>query len=313
MMTMSPKHQTKNLIEHLPKIRGRYSENVPLSRTTWFQVGGDADIIFKPADLEDLQYFLKNKPDNIPVMVLGVGSNLLVRDGGVDGVVIRLGRAFANIEVDGNFITAGASALDLNVAKKAASANITGLEFYAGIPGTIGGALRMNAGAYGPETKDILKCAYALSPDGKLHELSATDMGFSYRHCDIPDDWIFIKAVFEGSGGNADEIRARMEKIQASRTDSQPVKSRTGGSTFKNPTDQKAWRLIDEAGCRGLMMGQAQVSNQHCNFLINTGEASALDIEKLGEEIRRRVKAESGVNLQWEIKRIGRPKEGIDI
>ena len=312
MASSTTHHPTNTLLGRLPEVRGRYSENVSLARTTWFQVGGNAEVLFKPADLEDLQQFLKNKPSDIAVMVLGVGSNLLVRDGGIDGVIIRLGRGFSDIEIEGNFITAGAAALDLNVAKKSANANIENLEFYAGIPGTIGGALRMNAGAYGTETKEVLKYAYALSPDGELHKLSAEQMGYSYRHCDIQEDWIFVKAVFKGTPGIGTEIRKRMKDVQDSRSESQPIKSRTGGSTFKNPAGQKAWRLIEEAECRGLMIGQAQVSNQHCNFLINTGEASALDLENLGEEVRRRVFAKSNIDLQWEIKRIGRYKEGTE-
>ena len=293
------------LIDRLPEIRGRYSENAPLSKVTWFRVGGPADIIFKPADIEDLQYFLQNKPADIPVTVIGVGSNLLVRDGGIRGVVIRLGGSFAKIEVDGDKVIAGAAALDLNVAKTAAREERAGLEFMSGIPGTIGGALRMNAGAYGCETKDVLDRAWALDPEGKLHELTAEDMGFSYRSSNLPADWIVVKAQFLTKPGKRDDIQNRMEEIQASRSESQPIRSRTGGSTFKNPEGMKSWQLIDNAGCRGLMKGGAQISPMHCNFMINTGSATASELEALGEEVREKVKAKSGVELQWEIKRIG--------
>lgn len=303
---MSEALETTNLlIDRLPKVRGRYSENALLSRVTWFQVGGPADILYKPADLEDLQDFLKNKPTDIPVLVVGVGSNLLVRDGGVRGVVIRLGGAFAEITANETTITAGAAALDLNVAKTAARAHVEGLEFLSGIPGTIGGALRMNAGAYGGETKDILKKAWAVTPQGELKELTVEEMGFSYRKSSIPTDWIFVKAEFEGQSGNEQEIRDRMDEIQTKRAESQPIKSRTGGSTFKNPEGHSSWKLIDEAGGRGLTVGGAQMSNQHCNFMINTGTATATDLENLGEEIRQLVKNHSNVDLQWEIKRIG--------
>ncbi|WP_420549788.1 UDP-N-acetylmuramate dehydrogenase [Curvivirga sp.] len=303
---MSEALETQNsLLDRLPKVRGRYSENALLSRVTWFQVGGPADVLYKPADLEDLQDFLRNKPKDIPVIVLGVGSNLLVRDGGVRGVVIRLGGAFAEVTAEDTTITAGAAALDLNVARTAARAHVEGLEFLSGIPGTIGGALRMNAGAYGGETKDILKHAWAVTPEGDLKELSVSDMGFSYRKSIIPSDWIFVKAEFEGRPGQEQEIRDRMEDIQTKRAETQPIKSRTGGSTFKNPEGHSSWKLIDEAGGRGLTIGGAQMSNQHCNFMINTGTATAKDLENLGEEVRQLVKNHSNVELQWEIKRIG--------
>ncbi len=302
---MTTETQHDNLLNRLPAVRGRYSENAQLSRVTWFQVGGPADILFKPADLEDLQFFLKNKPTDIPVMVIGVGSNLLVRDGGIRGVVIRLGGAFAKIENDGLTITSGSAALDLNVAKTAAREHIADLEFLSGIPGTIGGALRMNAGAYGSETKDILKRAWAVSPDGDLHEITNSDMGFSYRKSSIPNDWIFVKAEFEGHAAEEQEIRNRMDEIQTKREESQPIKSRTGGSTFKNPDGYSSWKLIDDAGGRGLTVGGAQMSNQHCNFMLNTGTASAADLENLGEAVRQMVKNHSNIDLQWEIKRIG--------
>ena len=295
----------QNLLERLPEVRGRYSEAAPLSKVTWFRVGGPADVLFKPADLEDLQHFLKNKPADVPVTVIGVGSNLLVRDGGVRGVVIKMGGEFARITVEGTQVTAGPAALDLNVAKTAAKEGLAGLEFLSGIPGTIGGALRMNAGAYGAETKDVLETAWALDPAGDLHELSPAEMGFSYRKSSIPADWIFVKATFRAKSGDKAEILARMDEIQKSRAESQPIRSQTGGSTFKNPEGRKSWQLIDDAGCRGLMVGGAQMSEMHCNFMINTGNATAADLEGLGEEVRARVKAKSGIELQWEIKRIG--------
>ncbi|RED54116.1 UDP-N-acetylmuramate dehydrogenase [Aestuariispira insulae] len=304
-MAALKQNDNARLIERLPKVRGRYAEAAPLSKVTWFRVGGPADILFKPADLEDLQNFLRNRPTDIPVTVIGVGSNLLVRDGGVRGVVIKMGGDFARITVDGDVVTAGAAALDLNVAKTAAKEGRAGLEFLSGIPGTIGGALRMNAGAYGAETKDVLETAFALDPSGEMHELSAADMGFSYRKSSIPADWIFVKASFRTQHGDKDQILTRMEEIQKSRSESQPIRSQTGGSTFKNPEGHKSWQLIDDAGCRGLMVGGAQMSEMHCNFMINTGNATAADLEGLGEEVRTRVKAKSGVELQWEIKRIG--------
>lgn len=296
---------TERLIDRLPEVRGRYTENADLSKVTWFRVGGVADVLYKPADLDDLRHFLQFAPLEIPVFVLGVGSNLLIRDGGFRGVVIRLGGGFADVTVDGTTVTAGAAALDLNVAKTAAKAGIAGLEFLSGIPGTIGGALRMNAGAYGSETKDVLTHAWAVSRDGDLHELTNDDMGFTYRHNALPEDWIFVKGQFRGKPGDVSEIQARMEDIQTKRAESQPIRSRTGGSTFKNPEGNKSWQLIDAAGCRGLTHGGAQVSEQHCNFLINTGDATATDLEDLGEEVRARVKKQSGIELHWEIKRIG--------
>lgn len=297
--------QTQSLIDRLPPVRGRYTEGALLSKVTWFQVGGQAEVMFKPADLEDLQSFLANKPGDVPVFVLGVGSNLLVRDGGIPGVVIRLGGAFADIAVDQDTITAGAAALDLNVAKAAARAGLSGLEFYSGIPGTVGGALRMNAGAYSSETKDVLVSATSITAKGELITHKPETMNMRYRHCDIPVDQIFVGATFRTVAGTRDEIEARMREIQDARSDSQPIRSRTGGSTFKNPDNMKAWQLIDAAGCRGLTRGGAQVSDQHCNFLINTGTASADDLEGLGEDVRTRVLERMKVSLEWEIKRIG--------
>ena len=250
---------------------------------------------------------MANLPADVPVTVIGVASNLLVRDGGVAGVVIRLGKAFADISVDGDMVTAGAGAMDVNVARAARDAGLAGLEFLIGIPGTVGGALRMNAGAYGTEVSDIFAAAWAVTGRGEDAALSPADMAFAYRHCGQPDDVIFTRATFRGTPGDVDAISGRMADIQKARGETQPVKSRTGGSTFANPDGHKAWELIDEAGCRGLTRGGAQVSPQHCNFLINTGNATAADLEGLGEEVRRRVLEETGVELHWEIRRIGVP------
>lgn len=294
-----------SLIASLPDIRGKYRENADLSKSTWFQVGGVAEVLFKPADEEDLAHFLKECPADVPVTVLGVCSNLLVRDGGIKGVVIRLGRAFCDIAVDGDCVNVGAGALDVNVAHVAADSGLQGLEFLVGIPGTMGGALAMNAGAYGSEIKDVLQEATAIDEEGKLNTLSLDDMGFAYRHCSVPKGWIFTRAVLKAKRGTAEDIKNTMQEIVNQREDTQPIRSRTGGSTFKNPEGHKAWQLVDEAGCRGLKIGGAQVSQKHCNFLINTGSATAKDLEDLGEEVRKRVKAHSGVELHWEIKRIG--------
>jgi UDP-N-acetylmuramate dehydrogenase len=302
------------LLDRLPKVRGRYQPSVALEAITWFRVGGPAEVLFMPADEDDLAHFLKETPDDIPVTVIGVGSNLLVREGGVPGVVIRLGKPFAQITVeDGNRVRAGAAALDVAVAKAALEASLTGLEFYRGIPGSIGGALRMNAGAYGRETKDALIEAVAYDRRGNRHVLSNADMGFAYRRSSVPEDFIFIEALYQAAPGDAAAIAARMDEITSSREATQPIKSRTGGSTFKNPPveasdGRRAWQLIDAAGCRGLRVGGARASEQHCNFLINEGEATAEDLETLGETIRARVKAKTGVELEWEIKRIGRRK-----
>lgn len=293
------------LMARLPQLRGRYSTGSILGKVTWFQVGGPAEVMFKPADAQDLADFLAACPPDVAVTPIGVGSNLLVRDGGLLGVTLRLGREFAEIRVEGNRLRAGAAALDLNVAKQAARGGLGGLEFLSGIPGTIGGALRMNAGAYGAETKDVLVEAVALDRTGARHVVPAAEMGFTYRSSAVPADWIFVEAVFQGVPGDRAAIEARMAEIQASREASQPIRSRTGGSTFKNPPGGKAWELIDRAGCRGLMVGGAQVSEKHCNFLINTGSATAADLEQLGEEVRARVRRSSGVELAWEIKRIG--------
>ncbi len=293
------------LIERLPAVRGRLTENAPLDKITWFRVGGPAEVMFRPADREDLIAFLRDKPADVPVTVLGVGSNSLVRSGGVRGVVLRLGRDFAQAQAKGESLLCGGSCLDVNAAMAAQQAGIAGLEFLAGVPGTIGGGVRMNAGAYGKEFKDVLRWAEAVEPNGTLHRLTPDELDFAYRHSALPKDWIVLQAELQGEAGDPDEIAARIKEIQDARAASQPIRTRTGGSTFKNPPGEKAWQLIDAAGCRGLKIGDAQVSELHCNFLINTGAASAEDLENLGEEVRRRVKASSGIELEWEIRRIG--------
>ncbi|HEY8947459.1 MAG TPA: UDP-N-acetylmuramate dehydrogenase [Rhizomicrobium sp.] len=291
----------------LPAVRGTYAENAPLKDLVWFRAGGNAEVLFRPADMEDLAAFLAAKSPDVRVSVIGVGSNLLVRDGGIPGVVVRLPGAFGKIAVEDTRVRVGAAALDAAVARQAAEAGIGGMEFLRGIPGTVGGALRMNAGCYGREIKDIFVEATAIDGQGHKHVLNASDMGFVYRKSQVPDDFIFVEAVFEGEKGDASEIKARMNALVEQRESTQPVKSKTGGSTFKNPPGHKSWQLIDEAGCRGLMHGAAQVSEKHCNFLINTGDATAADIEGLGEDVRARVKAKSGIELEWEIKRVGVP------
>ncbi|HTT98106.1 MAG TPA: UDP-N-acetylmuramate dehydrogenase [Rhizomicrobium sp.] len=289
----------------LPAVRGTYAYGAALKDLVWFRAGGPAEVLFRPADADDLATFLYARSPETRVSVIGVGSNLLVRDGGIPGVVVRLPGAFGKISVEGTRIRVGAAALDAAVARAAADAGIGGLEFLRGIPGTVGGALKMNAGCYGKEIKDIFVEATAIDGKGNKHTLSAADMGFVYRKAQVPDDFIFVEVVFEGAQDEPAAVKARMEALVEQRESTQPVKSRTGGSTFKNPQGQKAWQLIDEAGCRGLMHGAAQVSEKHCNFLINTGDATAADIEALGEEVRARVKAKSGVELEWEIKRVG--------
>jgi UDP-N-acetylmuramate dehydrogenase len=295
------------LAERLPPLRGRLSAEAPLAQLTWFRVGGPAELLFRPADLDDLLLFLERKPADVPLTVIGVASNLLVRDGGIEGVVLRLARGFAGIEADGLEVEAGAAALDVNVARVAAEAGIGGLEFLVGVPGTLGGAVRMNAGAYGREMKDVLVWAELALPGGRLVRLTAAELGLSYRHSRLPADSVVTRARLKGEAKPAAEVLARMAEIQAERQATQPIRSRTGGSTFANPPGHKAWKLIDAAGCRGLTIGQAQVSEQHCNFLINLGGATAGEIEALGEEVRRRVQAASGIALEWEIKIVGRP------
>ena len=295
-----------SLKSSLPQLRGRLLANEPLAPLTWCRVGGAAQALFMPEDESDLAYLLANLPRDIPVTVIGLGSNLIVRDGGVAGVVVRLGRGFSETKIEaGNRIRSGAAVPDLRVAKAAQDAGIAGLAFYRGIPGAIGGALRMNGGAYGRETKDVLIETRGVDRAGKVRTYTNAEMGFTYRHCGVADDVIFTAALFEGSAGDSAAIAAEMDEITSKRETTQPVKSRTGGSTFKNPPGHKAWQLIDAAGCRGLIVGGAQVSELHCNFLINLGNATAADIEGLGEEVRRRVKDNSGVTLEWEIKRIG--------
>jgi UDP-N-acetylmuramate dehydrogenase len=295
-----------DLRARLPELRGALEANAPMAPLSWFRTGGPAQALFTPADADDLAYFLGRLPSEIPVLVIGLGSNLLVRDGGVPGVVIRLGKAFAEVTVEQQHrITAGAGAPDVKVASTAAKAGIAGLTFFRGIPGSIGGALRMNGGAYGGETKDVLVEAVGVSRSGETLRLTNADMGFTYRHSAVPEDVIFTHAAFEGRQGDPAAIQAEMNAITEARSSTQPVNTRTGGSTFKNPPGHKAWQVIDAAGCRGLRVGAAQVSELHCNFLINHGGASAADIEGLGEEVRRRVREHSGVELEWEIKRVG--------
>lgn len=302
---------TADLRTLMPDLRGRLIANAPLADITWFRVGGPAQILFTPADETDLANFLQHLPDDVPINVIGLGSNLLVRDGGVPGIVIRLGRGFSDIKVEpGHRLRVGTAVPDVKVARAAAEAGISGLAFYRGIPGSIGGALRMNAGAHGRETKDCLIAARAVDLDGKIYEYSLADMGFTYRHCDIPDGWIFTEAVFQGTPGNPADILKEMDEVADYREKNQPIKERTGGSTFKNPPGNSAWKLVDAAGCRGLRIGGAKVSDMHCNFLINDQQASGEDVEKLGETVRARVKASSGVTLNWEIIRLGLPRSG---
>jgi UDP-N-acetylmuramate dehydrogenase len=295
-----------DLKARLPGVRGRLMPNQPLAELTWFRVGGPAQVLFMPEDEADLAYALGQLPAEIPVTVIGLGSNLIVRDAGVPGVVIRLGRGFGEVKVEDDArIRAGTGVPDVKVSRTAQEAAITGLAFFRGIPGAIGGALRMNGGAYGRETKDALIEARGVDRQGRVHVFTNGDMHYTYRHCGAPDDVIFTQALFQGAPGDPAAIAAEMDKITESREATQPIKSRTGGSTFKNPPGHKAWQLIDAAGCRGLKQGAAQVSEMHCNFLINLGGATAADIETLGETVRRRVRENSGVALEWEIKRIG--------
>ncbi|MCE2509955.1 MAG: UDP-N-acetylmuramate dehydrogenase [Alphaproteobacteria bacterium] len=309
-MMAAREENMERLHDRLPRVEGRYVEDAPLDAMTWFRVGGPAEILFEPRDRDDLAAFLEHKPADVPVTMLGLGSNLLVRDGGVPGVVIRLGRGFARIEAEGATLKAGAGASNRAVAMASRDAAIAGLEFLSGIPGTLGGALRMNAGAYGRETKDVAVEATALDSSGQVKRLPASELGFSYRHTSVPDDWVFTSAILLGERGDAQEIGRRIAEIAGAREETQPIRTRTGGSTFKNPEGAKAWELIERAGCRGLQIGGAAVSEKHCNFLINTGCATAADLEALGEEVRRRVLEATGVALEWEIRRIGVPAEG---
>ncbi len=295
----------------MPELRGRLSAAAVLADVTWFRVGGPAQVLFTPADEADLAYFLARLPADIPVFTIGLGSNLLVRDGGVKGVVIRLGRGFTGIQIeDGHRIRVGTAVPDVKLARAAADAGIAGLAFYRGIPGSIGGALRMNAGAHGSETKDVLVEARAVDRQGNIHVLSLADMKFTYRHCGAPADFVFTEAVYRGRPGDPAEILKAMDEVAQYREANQPIKERTGGSTFKNPAGNSAWKLVDAAGMRGHRVGGAKVSDMHCNFLINDKAATAEDIERLGETVRARVRASSGIALEWEIIRLGEPLEG---
>lgn len=293
------------LIDRLPPVRGRLTASAPIGPLTWFRVGGPAEVLFRPADAEDLAGLLAALPDDVPVTTIGVGSNLLVRDGGIGGVVVRLGRGFAAIKTSSELVEAGAGALDMNVALTAAEAGIAGLEFLSGIPGTIGGGFQTNAGAYGTEFKDVLVSADIIDRSGVKRMIPVERMGLSYRHSEADPDWIFILARFRGQPGDPSAIAGRIERIRTAREASQPIRSRTGGSTFANPPGHQAWRLIDQAGCRGMTRGGAMVSEKHTNFLINTGAATAADLEGLGEEVRRIVYDRTGIKLEWEIRRIG--------
>ncbi len=302
-----PEHPLNRLRENLGGFRGTLQADQPLAPVVWFRAGGPAEILAMPADVEDLAFLMRALPQEIPVTVIGLGSNLLVRDGGVEGVVVRLsGRGFGKIAVAGNRITVGAALADKRLAAHAHEAGIGGFAFYHGIPGAIGGALRMNAGANGVETRERVVEVVAIDRRGERHVLTNADIGYTYRHAAAPDDLIFVEATYEGAFEDREKIRAEMDAVQAHREAAQPVKTRTGGSTFKNPEGAKAWQLIDAAGCRGLKVGDAQVSEMHCNFLINTGKASGHDLEFLGETVRARVLETSGVTLEWEIKRIGK-------
>lgn len=310
-MAKQVEHSETELPEWAGGLRGRLRRDVTLAKRCWFAVGGPADWLFIPEDTEDLCRFMQQRPADLPLYILGVGSNLLVRDGGLRGIVLRLGAGFAQVEaLEGNRLRAGAGALDTSAAQAAREAGIGGLEFLVGVPGTIGGAVAMNAGAYGKEIKDVLESAEVVDERGVVHVLKPEELGFSYRHSSLKKDWICTRVVLKGEAVALDVIAARMQKIIEEREGSQPTRARTGGSTFKNPQGtKKAWQLIDEAGCRGLAIGDAQVSEKHCNFLINRGAANANELESLGEEVRRRVKEISGVELEWEIKRIG--EEGM--
>ena len=297
----------KGLLSHLPQVRGKYQPDAPLGPYVWFRVGGAAEVLFKPADPEDLQSFLQNLSPEISCTIIGVGSNLLIRDGGVPGVVIKLGKGFNKVRVEDDTLTAGAAVLDRTVALESAEKGLSGFEYFVGIPGTVGGAIKMNAGAYGQEIKDHLISCEILTRSGKRQTRFPQDLGFTHRTSTIAPDEIVISATFRGTPSDSKTIHQRLKEIMDQRELTQPIRSRTGGSTFKNPLPKKAWELIDQAGCRGLKKGGAQVSEKHCNFLINTGSATAADIESLAEDVRGQVKETSGIPLEWEIKRIGVP------
>jgi UDP-N-acetylmuramate dehydrogenase len=288
----------------LPPLRGRVQQEAPLAATTWFRVGGPAEWLVRPADLDDLLLLLRDKPRDMPLTVIGAASNLLVRDGGLRGIVLKLARGFSDIVLEADGIVAGAAALDATVAEHAADAGLDGLAFLSGIPGSIGGAVAMNAGAYGAEVKDVLDWAEVATSEGLLR-LSAEALGFAYRRAALPEGGVVVRARFHARPGDSAAIAEQMRAIRAAREDTQPVRARTGGSTFKNPAGRKAWALIDAAGCRGLKRGGAQVSEKHCNFLLNLGHATAADLEDLGEDVRSKVRSMSGIALEWEIKRIG--------
>jgi UDP-N-acetylmuramate dehydrogenase len=303
------RHQggTRMSVATLPKVEGKLTPNAPLAPLVWFKSGGSAEWLFEPKDVADLQSFLRDLDPATPVMALGLGSNLIVRDGGVPGIVVRLGKAFAKVELAGVLLlNCGGGASGILVSSTARDNGIAGIEFLRSIPGTVGGFVRMNGGAYGGEVKDILVDCDVVMRNGELVTLTVGELEYSYRHSELPDGAIVVAARFRGQPGEPKAIQAEMDRISASREASQPLRSKTGGSTFKNPNGHKAWQLVDDAGCRGLQIGGAQVSEKHTNFLINTGEATSADIEELGEEVRRRVQAKSGVDLQWEIQRVGK-------
>jgi UDP-N-acetylmuramate dehydrogenase len=298
-----------SLLEQLPPVRGRYTPNADLKKYVWFQVGGPAEVLFKPKDVDDLCDFFKQKPSHVPVTILGVGSNVLIRDGGIPGVTIKLGSGFSDIKITDHTLEAGAGALDRTVALTAAENGLGGFSFLAGIPGTMGGAVKMNAGAYGHEIKDIFQSCQIVTTNGTVQEMN--DVALTYRNSSLPEGSIVVKATFKGTPQEPDLLYREIEKIMAERELSQPVKSRTGGSTFKNPPSKKAWELIDQAGCRGHRIGDAMVSEKHCNFLINTGQATAADLELLGDYVQKQVLHTSGIPLEWEIRRLG-IKKGED-
>ncbi|MBO80457.1 UDP-N-acetylmuramate dehydrogenase [Citromicrobium bathyomarinum] len=293
--------------ERLPDVRGKLTQDAPLAKLVWFKAGGAADWLFEPADVDDLRAFMRDLDPSVPIMPLGLGSNLIVRDGGVPGVTIRLGKSFAKIEAEDDYtLRCGAGAHGVLIASTARDNGIAGLEFLRGIPGTLGGFVRMNGGAYGRETADVLVDCDVVLRDGSLKTLPVADLGYTYRHSELPEGAVVVGARLKGEPGDPAEIGAEMERIAQAREDSQPVRTKTGGSTFKNPPGEKAWQLVDAAGCRGMMRGHAQVSEKHTNFLINTGDATSEDIEQLGENVRAKVRENSGVELEWEIQRVGR-------